>query len=377
MRIGFEAKRLFNNFTGLGNYSRFLVGALASRYPEHEYWLYTPKVGDHRDAEPFLNKNRFTVREPNAGLQRSLSFYWRSVSLGRVAKEDGVTILHGLSNELPAIKPSALKEVVTIHDVIFKRFPGYYNSLDVKIYDWKVRRSLRNADRVVAVSHQTANDLKEFFGLEDEKLLVIYQGCHHAFQLAHPPEAVAAIRKKYRLPSTFILCVGTLEERKNAGLIIKAVSMMKESVPLVLAGRPTKYVEELRRLITENKVSDRVTFLHDIPFVDLPLLYKAASVFVYPSVFEGFGIPIVEAIASGVPVVTSNGSCFSEAGGPATVYVNPANPLELAEAITTILSSSELRKSMVQRSSEYIARFEPGVIAGQMMKVYESLDRTS
>lgn len=373
MRIAYDAKRLFNNFTGLGNYSRFVVDALAGSFPQDEYWLYSPKVVPHPETAHFLQSPRFTIRRPEDGIQKAFPSVWRSFSLGSVVHRDGIGILHGLSNELPVTKPAQLKTIVTVHDLIFRRFPGYYNPLDVQIYSWKLRQSLRSADKVIAVSHQTAADLAEFEGVEENRLVVIHQGCHAAFKQGYGDDLVDQIKSKYSLPDTFVLCVGTLEKRKNAILLIKALSLMREKITVVIAGKPTPYASELRDLVSQLKLEPFVHFIYHVPYEDLPLLYRASSVFVYPSVFEGFGIPIVEAIASKVPVITSNGSCFSEAGGPNCIYVNPSNPEELAVAISQVLGDDDLRKTMVTKSLEYIARFEPPVIAGQLMKVYKAL----
>ena len=372
MRIAFDAKRLFNNFTGLGNYSRFVVDALAESFPENEYWLYSPRTRAHPETSRFL-KPPFRIRKPQGTMARALPSIWRSFSLGTVAQRDGAGILHGLSNELPVTKPAQLKTVLTVHDLIFKRFPSYYNAADVAIYGWKLRQSLRSADRVVAISHQTAADLREFEDVDNDKVVVVHQGCNEAFKKHYDGEAIDQIRGKYGLPDTFILCLGTLERRKNAALLIKALELMSAKVPVVIAGKPTAHATELRDLVRKKGLESLVRFIYHVPYADLPLLYRAAAIFVYPSVFEGFGIPIVEAIASKVPVITSNGSCFSEAGGPNCIYVNPANPEELAGAISRVMGDKELRETMVSKSLEYIRRFEPGVIAGQIMKVYKEL----
>lgn len=373
MRIAYDAKRLFNNFTGLGNYSRFVVDALAESYPENEYWLYSPVIRKHPETSRYASSKQFTLRTPGSTLGKAFPSIWRSFSLGSVAHRDGAAILHGLSNELPVSKPAHLKTVVTVHDLIFRRFPAYYSAIDVRIYSWKLRQSLRSADRVIAISHQTAADLREFEHVQEDKLVVIQQGCHRAFKQEYSEDQVDQVRSKYALPDNFVLCVGTLEKRKNAVLLIKALSLMTDKVPVVIAGKPTAYATDLRDMVREKGLEAWVRFIYHVPFADLPLLYRASRLFVYPSVFEGFGIPIVEAIASKVPVITSNGSCFSEAGGPNCIYVNPANPEELAVAISQVMGDDELRKTMISRSSEYILRFEPKEIAAQMMKLYREL----
>ena len=361
MRIGFDAKRVFNNFTGLGNYSRFVVDGLTQFYSNNEYFLYTPKVGQHPEVQKYLG---LTVRQPGKNKIGSL---WRTFSIAEDIKKDKIDVYHGLSNELPMRRMPGVKTVLTVHDLIFMRFPEYYGIIDVNIYKWKLKNACAIADVIVAVSQQTANDLKNFFHVDEKKIRVVYQGCHSSF---YKKAATEAVRKKYELPNEFLLYVGTLEKRKNAGLILKALSRLKHNIPVVLVGKPTKYIADLEGIIKQYDLRDRVKFIHTAAFADLPAIYQAASLFIYPSVFEGFGIPIVEAIASGVPVITSNGSCFSEAGGPDCIYVNPSNPEELADAVTMVLENPGLRTTMVDGSKAYINKFAPAVIASELMKVY-------
>jgi len=361
VRIGFDAKRVFNNFTGLGNYSRFVVDGLLEHFPENQYLLYTPKIRQHPEVQKYLN---LEIRQPQKGTPGA---WWRTFSIANDIKEDKLDVYHGLSNELPLRKPPGLKTVLTVHDLIFLRFPEYYGFIDVSIYKWKLKKACESADVIVAVSQQTASDLKDFLNVDERKLCVVYQGCHPQF---YKKVSTEEVRKKYSLPKEFVLYVGTLEKRKNAGLIIKALSRVKNKIPVVFVGRATKYVKELDDLVNRFGVRDYVRFINNASFVDLPAIYQSASLFVYPSVFEGFGIPIVEAIASGVPVITSNGSCFSEAGGPDCIYVNPSNYEELADSMTMVLDNTDLRATMVDGSKKYIERFAPAVIASELMKIY-------
>ncbi|MBX2916418.1 MAG: glycosyltransferase family 4 protein [Cyclobacteriaceae bacterium] len=372
MKIGFDAKRLFNNFTGLGNYSRFVVSALANRFPEHEYWLYTPRLRDHPETRVYQNP-KFVIRKPEAILAKRFSFVWRSYALGNVAAKDGVTIFHGLSNELPITKPRSLKTVVTVHDLIFKRFPEYYKAVDAQIYTWKLKNACASADVVIAISQQTASDLQEFLDVPASKIKVVYQGCHPNFKILATNEQKLYVQKKYNLPQQFLLCVGTLERRKNALTLVKALAGLKDSLPLVLVGKATEYTKEIRNFVETNNLQHRVFMHHDVSFADLPTVYQLAQVFIYPSLFEGFGIPIIEAIVSGVPVITSTGSCFAEAGGSGVIYVNPTSEDALAAQIELLSSSTDMRSRMISISQEYVRQFEPAVIAQNMMQVYQAI----
>jgi len=372
VKIGFDAKRLFNNYTGLGNYSRFVVRALSESFPENHYHLYTPRTKSNADTQYFLNVGNVVIHTPE-GINKKLSSVWRSYSLGNVAFGDNLKLFHGLSNELPITKPKGLKTIVTIHDVIFKRYPQFYNPIDRVIYDWKFKRACASADKIIAVSQQTANDVIRFLNADPAKIQVIYQGCHPMFKVKYSREQVHIVKQKYNLPDEFILNVGTIESRKNALLILKALTLIKERVPLVIAGRPTSYKDELVQFINQNNLTGQVRFIHNAEFKDLPLIYQAANAFVYPSFFEGFGIPIIEAIASDIPVITSMGSCFAEAGGPDCWYVDPNQPEALASAIQKVFTNDTEVRDRVGKSRQYISRFEPQVIAKDLMKVYQSL----
>lgn len=374
MRIGFDAKRLFNNFTGLGNYSRFVVKALAENYPQHSYSLYTPKLKQHKESAEFVNNPAYHIHTPSRWVKGSgFGSFWRSVNLGNVAFRDGIELFHGLSNELPLTKPGGLKTVVTIHDLIFKRYPEFYKTIDVKIYSRKVAKACESADRIIAISQQTAADLKEFMNADASKIRVVYQGCHAQFHQRKDTQQLEAVRAKYNLPADFLLSVGTLENRKNAMLILKALTHLEKPVPLVLVGKSTAYQNILDEFIQQHKLLAQVHFIHHVDFADLPAIYQQASVFIYPSRFEGFGIPIIESIASGVPVIAATGSCLQEAGGPASLYVNPDDEIALAEKITTLRTNTTQRGQIITQSREFIKQFEPQPVAAATMKVYTEL----
>jgi len=374
MRVGFEAKRLFSNFTGLGNYARFVVGALSEFAPQDHYILYTPRVRTHPEIDPIVTRPNVEVISPTGGY-KWFKGLWRSWGVSRDATIDTLSVYHGLSQELPGGLPPKVRKVVTVHDLIYIRYPQFYKPVDVAIYKAKVRAACQTTDRIIAISQQTADDLTEFIKVDPKKIDVVYQGCHPVFKQKISAQEQAQIRAKYRLPETYILNVGTIEPRKNANLLVEALALLpKESrVPVVLVGRATAYKEEIVQTACTLGVSDYIIFLHDASFQDFPAIYQGARVFVYPSLFEGFGIPLVEAIESGIPVVTSTGSCFREAAGPAALYADPASAEELAHHLERVLGDEGLRQQMTSKSKEYIGRFEPELIARDLQGVYKSL----
>lgn len=378
MRIGFDAKRLYNNFTGLGNYSRFVVSALESAFPHDEYVLFTPGVKLNPETAPFRQHPRIrTVLPPPWMSQFKLGSVWRTFFAGQAAARAGVDLYHGLSHELPRNLPLSIKKVVTIHDLIFLRYPQFYKPIDVRIYRAKVQHACRAADRIVAISRQTAQDIVTYLNIAENKIEVVYQGTHPNFSATYSPAEIAGIRTKYQLPPEYILNVGTLEERKNAVLIVEALSRLPKglSIPLVLVGRETAYGAKIRATARQLGVEQQVIILPQVAFADLPAIYQQARVFIYPSLFEGFGIPLIEAIQSGVPVITSQDSCFSEAAGPGAIYIDPHQPEALAAQLEKVLSDQAIAASMIQTSREYIERFKPRAIAEAMHSVYENVLR--
>lgn len=373
MRIGFDAKRLFNNFTGLGNYSRFVVKSLQDHAADNEYFLYTPKLRSHPDIETISSRERTRVIAPAAIYRLTgTTSVWRTLGISKEPTMQSLNIFHGLSQELPLGLPRQIKKVVTVHDLIFLRYPELYKPIDAKIYKSKVSRACELADQIIAISQQTADDLQSFLNVSPSRIKVIYQGCHEQFRQKLSPQVVGEVITKYKIPPEYLLNVGTLEKRKNIILAVKALGLLKDKVrlPLVIVGRETAYKHDVVLEATRLGVAEQLMFLHNIPFRDLPAIYQGASLFLYPSLFEGFGIPIVEAIESGLPVISSRGSCFEEAGGAGSIYVDPTRPEELAAQILKVMLENLTKQKMISAGKEYIRRFEPSRIAGDLMKVY-------
>ena len=303
MRLGFDAKRLFHNRTGLGNYSRDLLKGLMNFYSGNEYLLYNPKP-KKIDRIPLKNA---TERLPYNFWHKKFPAIWRSKGIVKQLKKDGVQIFHGLSGELPlGIENTAIKTVVTIHDLIFERYPQYYPVFERKMHHAKFLRAARIADIVVAISEQTKLDIVRYLQIPPEKIRVIYQGCHSAFREKYTAENLEATSQKYALPPKFILNVGTIEPRKNLLTLVKALK--QKNIPLVVVGGKTNYFKQVMRFIKANDMSEQVRFLDGITMHTLAKIYQLATIFCYPSHFEGFGIPIIEALYSGTPVITSTGS---------------------------------------------------------------------
>lgn len=372
MRIGFDAKRAFFNRSGLGNYSRFIIQSLVKFHTEFEYFLYTPKKKNSIDFLPGSEKTY--VVEPVRFLNKMFSSYWRSIALAKDMVIDGIDVFHGLSGEIPKnIAKTNIKSVVTIHDLIFLRYPELYNPIDRKIYENKFRFACSNADRIIAISDQTKQDIISYFGTNEDKIEVIYQSCDEKFQMEVSLEKKQEIAKKYQLPDKYLLYVGTIEKRKNLLSVVKAIHHGKIDVPLIVVGKKTNYFNEVSDFIQDNLI-ENIIFLQGVPNEDLPAIYQMAQMFIYPSVFEGFGIPILEALFSKIPVITSKGSCFPEAGGPSSIYVSPDNPEEISVAINNVLTDSTLRTKMIAEGIKHANNFSHETLTNQLVNLYSKLN---
>ncbi|RYE22519.1 MAG: glycosyltransferase family 1 protein [Sphingobacteriaceae bacterium] len=369
LRIGFDAKRAFLNKTGLGNYSRAAIKVLSEHFPQNKYYLYTPKVRTNIDSDFWYDLNNTQTKLPG---NNTFKFLWRSKSIVADLKRDQIQLYHGLSQELPInIKKSGIKTVVTIHDLIYLKYPEYFGLINRKIYEWKAKTACKTADMVIAVSEQTKADLIQYFEVSPQKIKVVYQGCDPIFHVLQKDAVKEAVRTKYQLPQQFILNVGTIETRKNLLIIVKALKTIATDIFLVVVGRQTKYADEIKKYLIKEALQNRVLFLSDVFFQDLPAIYQLAEVFVYPSRYEGFGIPVVEALSSGTPVIAATGSCLEEAGGPDSIYVDPDDDTALAQQINLILTDNQLKLKMKTNGLEFVRRFKEQNIAQNLMNVYQ------
>ncbi len=373
MRIGFDAKRAAQNRTGLGNYSRFILELLINYAPENEFFLYIPNP--HKATLLGKLSTEGTVHYPTKTFWKKLSSFWRIWGITNDIIKDNIELFHGLSNELPlnVYRAKNTKTIVTIHDLIFLRYPEYYPFIDRHIYKYKFKKACKNADRIIAISECTKRDIMHFFHIPESKIDVVYQGCDEQFKHTVDGSIKEEIRKKYGLPDQYILYLGSIESRKNLLLVAKALEYIKEPIEVIAIGKRTSYANQIEVFLKEKGFENRMRMFNNVPFHELPALYQMATTFVYPSFFEGFGIPMLEALNSGTPAIGATGSCLEEAGGPSSLYVDPHSPQELAQAIERTLSDTNLREEMIRKGKEYALRFEQETIAKELLKIYHKI----
>ncbi|WP_346858862.1 glycosyltransferase family 1 protein [uncultured Draconibacterium sp.] len=367
MKIGYDAKRAFLNTSGLGNYSRNTLNALLKNYSENEYVLFTPEIKTAMLEE----QDKFEIVAPpkaDSSFKKSL---WRTFKLSEELKSRELNLFHGLSNELPkGIHKTNIPSVLTVHDLIFIRYPEFYKPFDRTIYYNKVKYACSAATKILAISEQTKQDIITFTDTEPGKIEVIHQSISPVFFKAAETQKV---KEKYKLPDQFILSVGTVEERKNQLSIIKAMLARNIKMPVILIGNPTSYCNDIHKFVAEKDIQDQVIFLKNIPEKDLAAIYQLASLSIYISVFEGFGLPVIESMACGCPVITSNVSCLPETAGDAAVLCSPGNIEELGENIQKIIDDENFKNELVKKGKVRADEFTPEKYVEKLISLYSEI----
>lgn len=380
--IGYDAKRIVSNATGLGSYSRTLIESLANY--DKQFLLYAPNKGREELYSSLLDKENLIFKFPhknngNIVSNKILQRLWREKGVVKDLLKDNVEVFHGLTGQLPkGINKSGVKSIVTIHDLIFFPHPEWYSKIDVFIYKQKFFRTIKEADKIIAISECTKNDIIKYGNVEESKIEVIYQSYNSIFTQDISQEEKQKVKQRYSLPEHFILNVGTIERRKNVLLAVKALKEIVLNNPLteqhlVIVGRKTAYAKEVEQYIEQNNLTDRVHIINGVLFDELKVLYSLADLFVYPSIYEGFGIPIIEAIANRLPVVACTGSCLEEAGGEYSLYVDPTDVKAMVEAIQTLLYNQEKRSLAIEKGLQHIQRFANNDVALKHIQLYNQL----
>jgi len=337
MRLGFDAKRFYNNSTGLGNYARNLINAFDERGMRDDITLFTPRV-----SSPFLglldqNQDRTVIPTKKRAL-------WRQVGIARDLQKKQIEVYHGLSAELPLQVPEGVKTVVTIHDMLFRRFPTYYSYFDRMIYDRKTRRAVEKADRVIAISQATKQDLINYYGKDPDLIHVIPVICtmpnmNEAGQTSDA-DLISGI------PEEYLLCVSRFERRKNHLNLLRAITSLGSNAPhVVLAGADGDQIKALRAFVKDNNLLNQVSIVVNPPGTILSQLYTNCRAFIFPSMYEGFGMPVLEAMQFGKVVMTTENSSMSEIGGESGLYFDAFDPENIAACINNASQSILSEKS--------------------------------
>jgi len=371
LEIYLDGKRFFYNHTGLGNYSRWLVNAYHQEFPEDHLVVLKPGKKHSKYSALLEDTDIKTLRYPSmAGMARSL------VSAKWIPDK---AIYHGLSAEIPLnMGVKSRNGLITVHDVIFKARPQDYRWHDRMMYDFKLKFALERIPQVVAISLKTKQDLIEYYQVPEEKINIIYQNCDELFYQSQNPSEVNSISIMDNLPSVYWICVGSFNPRKNQESILSAYRCISEDlrIPVLMIGGGNDK-STFRKKVEQSGFGKWFIFPEQISNMQLAVLYKKSIGLIYPSLYEGFGIPAVEALASGVPVIAHEGTAVEEAAGEGGLFVNTLIADQLSDAMMRIQESDSLRNALITKGLEHIKTFDVKKNMILQKNVYEKIGRNT
>jgi len=380
LTIGFESKRLLTSSTGFGTYSRTLVRDICKYYPEtrcvliaHDSYKVLNRLSTFSSSEVEQVKclDSLQVVYPS----NSWHLYWKLLGAKRALYDHGVDIYHGLAHQIPrSVRQKRFPIVLTVHDLIYRYYPELFPGEDLNLYESQLLNACSISDKIVAVSESTKQDIVNFFPISPQKISVIYSACDYRYREIVTADTIQKTKSVYGLPEKYLLYVGSMSERKNLLSVIKALNIIPRSdrLPLVVVGATTSYSNVVDDYIKNTGLGDWVIFPKRVETKDLPAVYQAAEIFLYTSLYEGFGMPILEALSSGIPVITSNISAMPEAAGPDSRLIDPENPDEIATGITDILSDDSLRHKMIENGYAYSQKFDNKIVTEKMLQLYQT-----
>ena len=366
MNLGFNVSDILGSPAGIGRYTNNLVTNLLKLDKDNNYFLFSQKRLSERLRYKFLVYKNCHLIESNSPITQ----LWLQSVIPYLLKKYQIDIFHS-SNSTNFI--GNVKRVVTVHDVICKRYPQYFTKKTILNLQVAFSIVRKKAHHVIADSETTKNDIIKFLEIPESKIKVIYLGVDDNFRIIEDEDLLHTIGKKYALTKKFILSIGTLEPRKNVLTILRAFykTRAKNDYKLILVGKKGWFFKEVFRLINQLKIENEVGYLGYIDDAELPLILNSASLFIYTPFFEGFGLPVLEAMKCGVPVITSNVSSIPEIIGDAGILVNPTDIDELAQKIDLVLENKELHESMKSRGIKQVQRYSWEDTASKTLQLFK------
>ncbi|MDX2141054.1 MAG: glycosyltransferase family 1 protein [Chloroflexota bacterium] len=360
---------------GIGRLTRELITTLGRQHDENQYRLFV--AGAQRTQLPTAPAPRFEWR-PTRITPVNLARLWHRLHLPLLVETftGQVDLYHATDFTLPPTLPGT-RTLLTVHDLSFVRVPETASPRLKAYLDVVVPRSCRRADHILADSQATKDDLVELYQLPSDKITVLLSGVDARFQHVADRQMRAAVREKYKLgQQPYIFAIGTVQPRKNYSRLIEALAQLRErgqDLMLVIAGGKGWLEDPIYQTLDTLRLRDQVRFIGFADDADLPALYSEARCLAFPSLYEGFGLPILEAMACGTPVITSNVSSMPEAAGDAALLVSPTDVNAITAALAQVLSNDNLRQSLVERGYRQATRFTWDTSARQLQSVYASL----
>ncbi|MFB0564775.1 MAG: glycosyltransferase family 4 protein [Candidatus Aminicenantaceae bacterium] len=374
MRLGFDIRPFLKQETGVGIYFKNLLFHLAQIDHTNHYFLFSSSLKDRfpiQKVPPFDKKNFIDLRLP----VRMVNFLWHRLSWPPMDYffRTELDLTH---SPTPMFLPTRGKKIVTVYDLFFIDFPWMSNKEARKYFVNKIKDTLFKADGVVAISQFTKKQVVERFAIDEKKVKVIYLGLDHRFYTDISPEEIEKIRERFSLPSSFILFVGAIEPRKNLLNLIEALKIIHtkyEKIALVIVGRKGQAYKDLVKKVKQSELEPWVRIEGYLPDKEVRIFYRLASVLAFPSLHEGFGLPLLEAMASGLPVVTSRSSAIPEIAQDATLYFHPEEPEDIADKAILVLKDEDLRQDIQAKGKKRALDFNWRVTATETLRFYESL----
>ncbi|MEW6675514.1 MAG: glycosyltransferase family 1 protein [Nitrospirota bacterium] len=375
MKIGLDLINLYDLHVGLGRYAQQLIDGLATLDRENEYILFINNINKKISNQIYVNNPRFHVQVVKTPSRKYAP--WNQIYFAFHRKKlQNLDLLHSPVTPLPLLLSKKVKTVITLHDLSWKIFPEHFRPEGVAWWRFVWPRSLKRSTHIVVDSENTKQSVLKFYYLPEEKITVIYP-----YILLHlletSPENLNVLKKRYNLPPKYILYVGALRKNKNLESLLKAFQILKKEKSifqkLVLAGPKDWGNEKIFLEIKRLNLEDEVIVTGAISNEDLPLIYKRADVFVFPSLHEGFGYPPLEATACGTPVVVSNTSSLPEVVGEAGLYFDPLNPKDIAEKIYQVLSSPALAEKLRNLGLKRAQEFSMEKMIQKYLEVYKKV----
>lgn len=356
---------------GIGRYTRGLVRALGAADRITDYTLFVPRDG--REAVAGFGPNFRVVRARLTERQLALVWHRAHAPLPVEAWTGPADLFYSPDFVLPPMRTP--RRVLTVHDLSYVRVPECHYPGNLRYLNAAVPHAVAQADLVLADSDATRRDLMEVYGVPPDRVQTLYSGVEPQLHPVRDPEAQKRVRAAYRLERPFLLSVGTVEPRKNYRRLIEAVSRLPHAVELLIVGGPGWLTEDIYDAPAAFGVGDRVRFLGFVPDDDLAVLYSLAQVFVYPSLYEGFGLPVLEALACGAVVVCSNASSLPEVTGDAALAVDPRDTEALAAALCRALQDEPLRLALAARAPAQAAKFSWAESARQLRAAFQAVSK--
>ncbi len=338
MRIGIDVGILREKARGVGFYLINLLDKFSQITKEDSFYLYSPHSVLYNFGKGRNWHNRFgTIPLPGS--------FWLQTQGKQFIKKDKVDVFFGPAHVLPIKLSKNIRSVLAVHDLVSVYYPNTMANYNRFIHNLFFKPSIKSADHIITMSEYTKQSIIDYFSISPDKITVIYEGVSEKFR-PYQKEEILSVLAQYQIKSPYILSVGTLEPRKNYMVLLKAFKQLKGNFDLVIVGKRGWKSQEIFDTISELQLYNRIKILGYVNDNDMPYLYNGAELFVFPSVYEGFGLPVLEALACGIPTVSSNASSLSEIGGEAVKYFSPNSIDDLLKKMQDVLDSSEAKKSL-------------------------------